>query len=583
MAFIIAFTICAYPFICAKKAEAIAPAVGAAAAAAALAAELGITTEALMTGLMVVTVAGTGVYLLQSSDYATSSVSLNDTQWRRLWDGTDLGSGYDANWNSSYQKWKLGNGKSWEDLTPEERQNWDSPAQYDQSQLLGYALETGLISEIAGGGGFEPTPEPDPNTDPEGHARWQKARNVLYALAVTGGAVALNDAVGWLGNSLGKSIHDLLFGSQGLDLKYVNVAVVDGINVPFATSSGGTVGNVTILSDEWVIGTTYATPTSKGNITIYAPNTSVLGVGRLTLFNSSYYRTNVNNQKQIWFNDDVAASSATGAGYVSTPSPTSGVYTYLNLNYAGGYDFYNGSTLIASYRNGEMTGADMTIEYGQIADTPNSLASALGNGDNNTWNTYINNASVPNSSGQVASVTVPQSWFTDALSYDDFVIDSDASQVTPVPDDEPIYTPSPEPEPEPGLSPDAPEGFEDDMTDSVNRILRNPIDQVFPFCLIADFRDLIFILLAGDTDLGQNTSRLQPNSIQTQSDTPTDELNGVNRLYLDFNDAFEGFEVDIPLEPVHDLLIITRLPVTILFILALVYETFGFFLKRGGE
>ena len=174
-----------------------------------------------MAGLIVVTVAGTGVYLMTSSD---GEVTLTDPEWRRLWNGGDITNpGLESNWSQDYQKWKLGNGKSWDELTNDEKSNWANPAEYVQSQWLGYLLEQGLLQGADNGNGYEPTPEPDPEEDPEGYSRWHEMRNTLTLLGLYSGGVAITEGCGWLADRAGETIHDLLFGGSdvnGLGLLY---------------------------------------------------------------------------------------------------------------------------------------------------------------------------------------------------------------------------------------------------------------------------------------------------------------------------------------------------------------------------
>jgi hypothetical protein len=219
---------------------------------------------------------------------------------------------------------------------------------------------------------------------------------------------------------------------------------------------------------------------------------------------------------------------------------------------------------------------DENFDYQAMEGTPTGLTNSMNN--NNNWNNYINNVSIPNENGQVQAVSIPQ--LTGTTTYPDIVKLTDETDVTPIPDDKPV--PKPDPQPQPGYSPNVPQNWDSDVEETVDRIMKNPLDQLFPFCLIADLRDFTFLLLGGE-EYANRTTRLQPGTISTQSEASLDELNGVHVLAIDFREAMDGFYVEIPLDPLHDLLHYTRTTITVVLIMAIVIYSFSFFLKRGGE
>lgn len=550
-----------------RKAHAFPPAIAAAGGAAALAAELGITTETLIAGLVAVTAAGTGVYLLESSDYATSAVALNDNQWGRLWDGSDLSSGYTDNWDTEYQKWKLGNGKSWEDLSDAEKANWDSPAQYDQSQMLGYLAGVGLLTEVSGGGGYEPSEQPDPDQDPDGAERWQKARNVLTVLGA-GGAVALNDAVGWLGETTGRTIKDLLFGKgdNGFGLDYsssyyigddrdhkVIMQIWSGSYEHRFNASSSTVIN----TNNWIYGSY-----SNGRTLLSSFDTPYNF--NMTRYDNGWKSSNYANTYIFNVSNGVTYSGV-GSEYAQTYSG-SNYYFFLNAAYSGTYNFPNN----ASYSDG--TPSNMTlgdVQYGQMNGTPDELAESVVN--NNVWNNYINNKTVDAPEGQKKAVVVPD--FANVDEYPDFLEDTNVSDITPIPGDAPVPAPNPNPDPDnPNPNPGGDSNFDEDLETRIQRLLSQPFNQLFPFCLIGDLNRLVDLLSGG---VRGNSSQLQTQSI----------VNGTQYLELDTSgfgvDGLENIHVD--LVPLHDFALTVRGIFTALFITGLIVGTFRFFLVRGGE
>lgn len=581
LSLILAFTICAAPFVDAKRAEAIAPAIPAAAAAGALAAELGISVEALMTGLVAITAAGTGVYLMSSSDGAST---LSDAEWRHLWGtGSDTTNpGYTENWGTDYEKYKLGNGKSWDELTNDEQAQWGTPAQYVQSQWLAYLLQNDLIQET-GNGGFEPTPEPDPETDPEGNSRWNKSRNTLTALGVGGAAVALGDAVGWLGDVIGTGIHDFLFGSgntvgSGLGLLYTNNVTVDNLPVVFKSYSvNATVSDSTGTFP--VTNSSFYFINAAGNDPIFQVCQDGITPTLTLSINSSTWR---NAQIAVPDNKKTGTivirngEASNYAGHYSTIYATN-IYgntgqVYLNANYGGTYQF-SGGAIYSDGRFTDTTGVVQDLDYGQMVDTPQDLAESVVNNDNRVWNNYINNATNDAPEGQKKAVVIPNS--LDNPSYDDFVKDVNDEDITPIPDNEPLPNPD---DPNPPQPPDV--DFENDFTHRVNELLSNPFDQLFPFCLIGDMRDFFFIIM-GQPQLAQRVDT--SNMLSTQSETPINELNGIHTLVIPLNDwglnDVENIEFD--LDPIHDVGHYVRLIITIVLIMGIVMFSMNFFLKRG--
>ena len=574
LASLLAFTICAAPFVDVKKAEAIAPAIPAVAGAAALAAELGITTEALMTGVLAITAAGTGICLLNSAN--GSGASLDDLQWRSLWNGSDVSDvSIDWNWDDAFKDYSIGaNNVSWNDLSQAEKNMYGTPAAYVQAQNASL-LEDYQLIQNDGNGGFEPTPEPDPEQDPDGNARWNKSRNTLTVLGVAGASVALDDAVGWLGETIGSGIHDLIFGTnEGFGYTY-NASYDVGTTEPvtFISYPGFTYSSYSFNSNDWYAVSIYtADDVNKGIQNWMYPPAKDNPTINFTLYNQAYkYIYNDTSCVNLGVSTSGSKSyNGTRQTRIYVPrNSTSSSYTYyLNANYGGIYSFPNGQT----YQNGAYSDPTLLtdVDYGQMTGTPDELATAVTN--NNTWNTYINNATQDAPEGEKKAVVVPSN--LDNIDYDDIVKDVQEEEITPIPDDEPVTPPNPNPNPNPDFD------FDDSFTDRVNQLLSNPFDQLFPFCLIGDLRDFFFIIM-GQPQMAQRVDT--SDMMQIQSDTPISELNGVHTLTIPLNDwGITGVDnIEFDLDPIHEIGHYVKVVVTVALIMGIVMYSFSFFLKRG--
>lgn len=522
-----------------QKNEAIAnPAfVAAGAGLAALAAELGISEAALIAGICAIGVGATGlaVYNAQGIDTTLPPAP-----------------GF----------------KPWDDLTPGEQEAWGSndagntwPENYAKNAVGWWALKYGLL-EIDENGDPQIPEEPDPEEDPNGNSKWNKARNVISALAVTGGAVALNEALGPLVDNAAQTIKDILFGNpadDGLGLVYTLTADIDGVTIPFthAAPEGISVYNVS----SWFL---YQPSGSYKNY--FNPYTT----GETITFTLSQDGNTWTSQP---FPTRIDGASQRSNGTWTT--------TFLGGNYIG-FQFYNGSVYALNdsycgqyvfddyvFQNGAWSVSPaLDMQYGQMQDTPSGLPQAI---YNNNVNNFINNYTDPNVEGYTRALTVPD-WMLDGSGsqspeYSDFVIVSPDEEITPIPDDQPLPGPGPTPTPTPD------EQYQEDFGQRVGQLLAQPFDQLFPFCLIGDLRRLCLML--GDAVYGES-GELNAQSIEV--------INGTETFVIPLDGfGLDDIEIEFDLTPITVLAGITRPFMTALFITGILVGSFRFFLVRGGE
>lgn len=564
LALLLAFMVSVNPFAEVKRAEAIVPV--AAGAGAALAAELGISVEGLYLGTAALIAGATG-YCVTSDSFNNMTADLK-TQWDRLFEpGADLGDMTDdRNFWDGYSNGDLSpaGSKRWDELNADEKSKYGTPAAYTLGCWDGLEMELGLLQEN-GNGGLEPTPTP------EGGGPLQKLKNVLTVLGVTGAAVAVQDGVNALAENLGTGIHNLLFGDgtgKGLGASYQVLYTIDDCPVQFVNAD---------FSIDAAWGHGYG-------------GTDCFQIGPMNNYGNCYYCVHNHSYVDIYFalqNPGTSSAfwSSTG-GYVSArcfpmalnnywnvstiPTTQNGV---LNVNWGGTYHF--GETAVWS--NGVMTGEyEGGAGYGQMTQTPPQIIENIFN-DNGLQQFFQNYQTDGLPEGQQRAIAVPLTLGDTATNpdYENYVQPRAATEVFPTPSDQPVTPPQIGPVVTP---PSTPDGYTDDFAAMTNKLLQGPFDQLFPFCLIADFRDFVFIILSGGT---VQTTRLKPNQLYTQSDTPVDQLNGVHTLTLDFSGAMEDFVTTVPLDPLHELLGYTRFTLTCVLIMFIVYQSFGFFLKRG--
>lgn len=560
------FLIAGTCFVPVRKAEAFAPALPAVGGAAALAAELGISVETLSLAFGAMIAAGTGLYV--ASELSTDTTS-------GLWGGDVLDNGYEWNWNSKWQdgSQNLPGFDAWGDLTPEQQAQYGNPRAYTQSQWDAWLLQAGLLEETQTGGPA-PTGPPD---DPDKQSAWYKLRNSLTALA-SDGTVAIGESADMLMMMMALGASGLFQRNDkttgtGLGLTYeTSLLVGDIVRVPFVTFSGTAIGStsdLTIALREWLdmkytettqdyylqrqyVNNEYVYPTPDIAFAYNSDETglrstqriSSLRYGHLDLTNGTFTYNGAGNQHTIYINY--------GAGYDDNFK--------LNYNYAGNYSFPDGAVVTGGTVTGG-AGQFSNTDYGQMAETPEALTNAIPNNTNyNNYFTNINN-NVPE--GQQITVTIPENYGQPDYepSYDDFVKPKPNTDVTPIPDDEQITpedvinpTPPPNP-PDPGEEPP-------DFNEKVNELLRQPLEQAFPFCLMADLRRLTQMVVTS----------IETDNVDDELVVPLDDFNvqGLDDLTFD-------------LEYVKQFGNTVRPYVDLLFIFGLFVLPFKMFLNRGGE
>lgn len=517
-----------------SEANAFAPVV--AGGAAALAAELGISTTALYAGLAAMATAATGVYFYNAGANAAAS------SWP-----TDIA---------------LPGFRPWDDLSVDEKRLWGDNGQgaenatnegYWQNQYDILALQMGFEISNSETGGNMPTPEPE---DPDERNSWQKKRNVL-ALLATGGVVALADVVGAAGedfiNSLFKPETDDN-ATSGLGIPYREYATVSNKEIQFMTPPLST-----WCTYKWGSRTNYATyqdwiyaVNSNGTIHYYC-KTDGYGVPvswpTLTFRNdSTSYYLNYSSSMMGYYNlsYDKESSHSTSTGYTFNLGTDGNVY--LNPNYKGIYNF--GS--VASLDNGTWSGDySHGIEYPSIEDTPGDLINNINNYENlNNWANYYQNAP----DGQTRAVSIP-SEFTGpdgAPSYDDYVKPYEETDVDTPSEEEPYDPDAPKPEP-----PKPEFDFNSELADVTGKLQNVVFEQLFPFCLIGDLRQLVTDINSGvasgeieggggglrvqaDEDTGDTTSAI------LRLDFSGFGIDGLEVIELDFTPLIDGAQIVKP-------------------------------------
>lgn len=517
MCVVLAFVLVLCPLLPVKKAHAIPPAAAAAGVGlAALAAELGISETVLMAGVVTVAAAGTGLAAYGVAEYTDTT------------------------------KAPAPGFKPWDDLSDEEKSVWGdvggsgvyAPETYQKNAIGWWAMKYGLL-ETGDGGGLEPTPEPDPEQDPDGHSKWQKARNVMIALAVGGGAVAFNEAVSPFIDNLAGDIRGMLFGSDNLGLTNTQTNLLNGRYIDFATFQ-----NDQVSIDGWA-----AMRVCNGVVEVVtnAANPCPMRLSGNTYFYSYHNYLN-------WLNTSNGNITTLPRSYIYSSGTHEDLYQFYKyyLNPYWNYDFS-----VGTYTDGAFTG-DYSVDndYGAMSDTPEELTDSVTN--NNTYQTFVNNYTNTGTEGETRAVAIPGGIYgsnaDEVANYGDYVGVLSDSEVTPIPGDSPIQPPA------------QPTEFQTQYEEKVNQILSNPFDQLFPFCLIGDLNDLVDMV----HDAG--------------SDADATVLNGTSKIVIPFLiPGMEPIDFEIDTTPVSDLGHMVRPWTTALFVCGLLVGTFRFFLTRGGE
>lgn len=579
-------------------------AAGGAAAVGAGAAAAGISTESLILGVSAVLAAGTGIYL--ASGFRDSQ----DT-WGGLWDGSGgvneqiWENNRTENWDEDYQNGKFipdawRDGKTWNDLSDEEKEAYGNPAAWNMGILTAAAVVTGTWNNYFQNGDDGPEFNEDPPEDPEEAAKWWKFRNVMAALGVSGGAVALGEAASLLGGAAGDALHKLLFGdgttagnAASLHLKLQQPALVGGVQVPFMYSSGlsyeyGTV-NAFIDSGSWyAFGRTstsardylysVATRSTDSGITYYGSTPAKVTYKKPRSDSNFYNVVSFEIEPDTPYRIGIADGNYFSSGaYSYLGNWSNGITAWANMSFTGEYVFLDeNETIVGKLNNGIISDGFtwMPAQYGQMEGTPDELASAITNVNN--WNNYITNNS-GDVDGNTKAIVMP-GVFTGADGepvYQDYLQETPTEDVTPIPDDGPLpdTDPDPDPDPEPNPNPGTNEDFPKDYAQRVQELLAQPFDQLFPFCLIGDAR-MFFDKLSGVFE--------DENGVLAVQD---DDANDYKTLSIDlsgFNvEGLEDFEID--LSALKDLGNMVRGPFTAAYAWFLLYGTFRFFLVRGGE
>lgn len=505
-----------------SEAHAVVPLAG----AAALAAELGISTEALLAGFTAI-VAGTTGYVLAESGWADMASSTTSDALGRLLDpNADLGNMDDAaNYGEVWDKWSP-DGRSWDDLSTNEKAKYGTPAAWVSNQWDSTFLAAELLQTTTGGG-FEPSP--DPGGDKSGP--WQKIRNALTILGVGAASIPLSEAAQALGALCGDGLHDLLFRDNrntdngSLNLTYANVRYIGGLPVQMAyipISYSSTYAN--FQTTNWSLamigapsqtasynfafvnggGSGYSDSDSRNSTTVTMKQVSA----------SDNYYTYVNRSFPVSYyylfttgkwDKNSNMSGTTGNKVVGI----GGIY-YINSAYQFGYVFKDSTnTEVARFDGTNWTGevTEEQVEYGQITGTPNDVARNVL--DQNGLVDALYGQEQPGTDGRRRAITIPSGMTTPGTglqpdsSWDTFTNPVPEGEVAPLPDDAPVNPDDPVPTPPEPPTPDW--DFPKELNDAIEALGTEGFGTLFPFCLVVDIKNLVEVVNSNINESGSET------------------------------------------------------------------------------
>lgn len=544
-----------------REANAFAPAIPAGAAVAALAAEMGITTTELALAFGTIVAAGTGIYL--ACDVGTDANP-------GLWGGDVTNNGFEWNWNSKWQdgSQNLPGFDAWGDLDAGAQAEYGNPRAYTQSQWAAWLLENGLLQDN-GNGGLEPSEPPDPDEDPNGNKAWNKLRNTVTALA--------SDGVVAVGESADMVMMMLAFGAagmfgantgvigSGLGLSYQRQTQIAGQQIVFVTYSGTTVGSTgygeyTYPVDRW---TAIVDDAKNSNYKLY-DNGQYPDVTFSS--NSGGLKSNQITNNYIATIDGNSFKRTGGGNVIYYIGVEGRNQAILNINYGGRYVFPDGTIINNGVSNNPLELSEPY--YGQMENTPEGLYNNINN--NNNYNNYFDNVNNELPEGDQYVMQIPENYGKPDYQpdYSDFVKVKGDEEVTSIPDnsliqpgDVVVPNPGVDPNPDPEL-PEPETDVEESFREKAQRILSQPLEQAFPFCLMADLRR--FTVMVDDA------VALDVNRENVVLPTTEFEIPGMDEI------RFEG-------RPVKEFGNMVRPYISLLIVAVTIIATFAYFLKRGGE
>lgn len=451
--------------------------------------------------------------------------------------------------------WNTPGWKDWDDLTSEEKinlgvtDNWD----YYLRWLQSYALYYGLITTE------QTNPDPDNNEPPEDiNINPELVRNIRLLVLSTGG-LALAD------QRIDTTKSDYLFGAQNLNIPYHDQLILDGYVINFAVENYPQPSFDKWFLDYGTIGVneylyTFGTPNDEYlNLPVTCSNIS-----------SSLGLVDENNLYMQRLGNDGIDYRIRGFNYrnnSTTPSITnfnnynsfnvvgtrnnSNFLKRLNALYAGTYIFNtpNGSATFTNNHLETNLPNSRNIEYGQYPDTPEELKENVPSMVQ--LNQYLSNVDNGLPEGQSYYITMPNLNEIENPSYDDFVQVRNDNEVSTDPDN-PI---NPNPNPDDTLTPPS----DEDFRQRFSRIIAQPFEAAFPFCLIEDARQLFIKLDA--------SANAEPDFTV---DLPLQDFNvdGANELEIDASDlsVIGGY---------------VKIVINILWVSVLIGFAYRLFLKRG--
>lgn len=429
------------------------PAAGALLVAACEAA--GITVDEFALGMTAIITATTGISLIGAMAEYESGITIPPNQ----------------------RHWNTPGWKDWSDMTPEEKQNTGVDNNYDYylQWLQAYCIYYGYFNE------GNQNPDPD---DPEGPKFEENLVRMVKTLSITSGGIAM------VNYRYPTDKGSYLFDDNQLAVPYQEQLSVFNKSVPMALAYKDD-----CPYDAWFgFIDTYGKESSYGLTsfwTVYSGNNFLANPYSVTINNNNQWVITLpkgNNYKLIRYRTDGTkyndlTQTSVGNFYFDVD------YKYFNPFYKGTYVFQNDGKTVTVEQN-KITADDVedysqSFNYGQEQDTPIGLQQSVPVVPN--LNEYLGNVDDGLDPGQSTYIVLPDLSQNNDPSYSDFVQVRNDDQTTTDPDN-PV-NPNPDPE-----NPPAP--TEEDFAERFSRIIAQPFEAAFPFCLIEDARQLFLKLEA---------------------------------------------------------------------------------------
>lgn len=486
--------------------------------AAAAAEAAGISVEAWALGMTAIIAGTTGLALIGEAYEYSANVSIPLDQ----------------------RKWNTPGWKDWDDMTPQEKHDTGATSNYEYylQWLQAWCLYYGLLdSGSEGGDGQEPQP---PKFD-------QKLVKMVRTLGISTGGLAIADY------RYPTEVKNYLFSPEQLNIPYDESLLVDGYRIKTQ------VLQLDIPYDAWFVNRgdeninqiyLYSVVNAKDDFIPYVvtissyPDSPYLSIDRID------HMVQGNN-----YRNGALTSNGSTVNYYSLRDSvgilvdvTSQIHA-INALYSGEYiiNTPNGTSIFSNNQLESDLPHTQTIDYGQEEETPNELARVVPSVSD--LNDYLANINTGLPEGQQQYIVLPDLSHINNPTYNDFVQTRNENQTTTDPDN-PVN-------PDTGQDIETPSN--EDFRQRFQRIIAQPFEAAFPFCLIEDARQLFIKLDA--------SANAEPDFTVTM---PLSDFNvqGAQQIKIDASDlkVIGGY---------------VKIAINILWVSILIAFAYKLFLKRG--